>query len=174
VTRDPKKDPPLDTPRRVAELTAELEAANRELEAFSYSVAHDLRAPLRAINGFSKILIEDYAERIPQEARHHLDVICDNARQMGQLVDDLLNFSRLSRQSLQKQRVLVRDLARQVLDEMHPEQQGRSMKISVGDLPSVQADPSLLKQVYVNLISNALKYTRAEDEAQIEIGSIKA
>jgi len=160
--------------RRIGERTSQLEFANKELESFSYSVSHDLRAPLRAINGFSQILSEDYGARVPEEARRHLDQIQDNAKKMGQLVDDLLNFSRLGRQALQKQQISPADLARQVLEEMHPEDQGRNVKVSIGDLPAVQADPSLLRQVYVNLISNALKYTRARPDAQIEIGATEA
>lgn len=159
---------------RIKQRTEDLEAANKELESFSYSVSHDLRAPLRAINGFSRILSEEYGGRIPPEARRHLGLIQENAKNMGQLVDDLLNFSRLGRQSLQRQKVAPADLARQVLDELQTEQEGRSVRISIGDLPAVQADPLLLKQVYVNLLSNALKYTRGRDEAQIEIGVVKA
>jgi len=160
--------------QRVQERTSQLEVANKELESFSYSVSHDLRAPLRAIDGFSRILKEDYAEPIPDEAHRYLDLIRSNAKQMGRLVDDLLNFSRLGRQSLQKQAVHPADLARQVFDELRSEQQGRSVKISIGELPVVQADPSLLKQVYVNLLSNALKYTRVREEATIDVGSIRA
>jgi signal transduction histidine kinase len=159
---------------RIRERTSQLEAANKELESFSYSVSHDLRAPLRAINGFSRILSEDYAVQVPKEARRYLDLVQDNARKMGQLVDDLLNFSRLGRQALQKQQVSPADLARQVLEEIHSEDQGRNVQVSIGDLPVAQADPSLLRQVYTNLISNAFKYTRARDKAQIEIGATSA
>jgi signal transduction histidine kinase len=160
--------------QRVQERTLQLEVANKELESFSYSVSHDLRAPLRAIDGFSRILKEDYAEPLPQEAQRYLELIRSNAKQMGRLVDDLLNFSRLGRLPLQKQSVRPADLARQVLDELQSEQQGRKLNISIGELPAVQADPSLLKQVYVNLLSNALKYTRVRDEADIEVGAIGA
>jgi signal transduction histidine kinase len=158
--------------QRVQERTSQLEVANKELESFSYSVSHDLRAPLRAIDGFSRILSEDYAASIPQEGQRYLDLIRSNAKQMGRLVDDLLNFSRLGRQSLQKQSVRPADLARQVVDELQSEQQGRTVNISIGELPVIQADPSLLKQVYVNLLSNAFKYTRVRDEAEIEVGAI--
>jgi signal transduction histidine kinase len=158
--------------QRVQERTSQLEVANKELESFSYSVSHDLRAPLRAIDGFSRILNEDYAATLPQEAQRYLDLIRSNAKQMGRLVDDLLNFSRLGRQPLQKQSVRPADLARQVLDEFQSEQQGRKMNISIRELPVIQADPSLLKQVYVNLLSNALKYTRVRDEVEIEVGAI--
>jgi signal transduction histidine kinase len=160
--------------QRVQERTSQLEVANKELESFSYSVSHDLRAPLRAIDGFSRILNEDYAAQLPQEAQRYLDLIRSNAKQMGRLVDDLLNFSRLGRQVMQKQSVHPADLVRQVLDELQSEQQGRKLNISIGELPVIQADPSLLKQVYVNLLSNALKYTRVRDEAEIEVGAINA
>ena len=160
--------------QKIGERTSQLEIANKELESFSYSISHDLRAPLRAINGFSQILNEDYAQRVPQEARRYLDLIQDNAKKMGQLVDDLLNFSRLGRQAVQKQHVSPADLARQILEEIGSDDLGRNVKVSIGDLPTVQADPSLLRQVYVNLISNAFKYTRGRIDAQIEIGAISA
>jgi PAS domain S-box-containing protein len=156
---------------RVIERTAQLEAANKELEAFSYSVSHDLRAPLRAMNGFSRILLEDYASQIPEEAQRYLHIVRDNARQMGQLVDDLLDFSRIGRQALKKERVAPAEVARQVLDDLQSEQRGRKVDFSIGDLPEAHADSSLLKQVYANLLGNALKYTRGREEAQIEVGS---
>jgi PAS domain S-box-containing protein len=149
---------------------ARLEAANKELEAFSYSVSHDLRAPLRAINGFSRIVLQEYAARLPDQARRYLELIRDNAKDMGQLIDDLLNFSRLSRQSLQKRCVASADLVRQALADLRSEQEGRSLEINLGDLPSCQADPSLLKQVFANLLNNALKYTRPREKAVIEVG----
>jgi signal transduction histidine kinase/CheY-like chemotaxis protein len=164
--------------QRVIERTAQLEAANKELEAFSYSVSHDLRAPLRMIDGFSCILLEDYASQLPPEAQRHLNLIRDGAQQMGQLIEDLLAFSRLSRQPLNKQPVAPADVVRWALDELSPEQQGRRLEIIVGDpsagsgqaLPACQADPILLKQVFVNLLSNAFKYTRRREVARIEIG----
>src|SRR5258708_1376797 len=157
---------------RVRERTSQLEAANKELESFSYSVSHDLRAPLRAIDGFSRILKEDHAPGLAPDAHRYLDLIRSNAKQMGRLVDDLLNFSRLGRQPLQKRTVQPGDLARQVLEDLRSELAGRNINISITELPITQADPALLKQVYVNLISNALKYTRGRDEAKISIGSI--
>jgi light-regulated signal transduction histidine kinase (bacteriophytochrome) len=157
--------------QRIEERTSMLEAANKDLEAFSYTVSHDLRAPLRAMNGFSRILIEDYAAELPDDAKRYLNIVRDNARQMGHLVDDLLAFSRLGRQPLQKQLIAPADLVAQVLDELKSEQDRRRVNISIKDLPAAQADPSLIKQVYVNLLSNALKYTRRCDEARIEIGS---
>ena len=148
-----------------------LEAANKELDAFSYSVAHDLRAPLRAIDGFSRILLEEHAPTLAPEAQHHLNVVRRNSQRMGLLIDDLLAFSRLSRQPLNRQLVRSADLARQCVDELRVEQQGRRVEIAIGDLPACQADPVLLKQVWINLLANALKYTRKQEVAVIEVGS---
>jgi signal transduction histidine kinase len=155
---------------RVLERTAQLEAANKELESFSYSVSHDLRAPLRAIDGFSRILLEDYSVSLPDEGKAYLNLVRDNTRQMGQLVDDLLAFSRLGRLALTKQTVDPGKIVRLCLAEMEKEKEGRQLQIDIGDLPSCQADPTLLKQVWTNLLSNALKYTRKRDAARIEIG----
>src|SRR5437773_1505576 len=149
----------------------QLEAANKELEAFSYSVSHDLRAPLRAIDGFSRILLEDHAPTLTPEAQHYLNVVRKNSQRMGLLIDDLLAFSRLSRQPLNKQPVRPADLVRQCVDELRAEQQGRRVEIAIGDLPACQADPALLKHVWMNLMSNALKYTRKQEMAVIEVGS---
>jgi signal transduction histidine kinase len=148
----------------------QLQQANSELEAFAYSVSHDLRAPLRAINGFSRILLEEHAPQLSDEAQHYLHLVRDNAQYMGQLVDDLLAFSRLSRQPLKLQRVVCNDLIRQVLVELSREHEGRSVDITSGELPVCQADPVLLKQVFVNLLANALKFTRQRDVAVITIG----
>lgn len=148
----------------------ELEAANKELEAFSYSVSHDLRAPLRAINGFSRILVNEYAPQIAPEAGRYLQMVRDNAQQMGCLVDDLLAFSRLSRSPLNKQLVSSTDLVRRVLADLEHEQENRQVEILLSELPTCQADPALLKQVWVNLITNALKFTSFSNMARIEIG----
>jgi light-regulated signal transduction histidine kinase (bacteriophytochrome) len=156
--------------QRVIERTTQLETANKELEAFSYSVSHDLRAPLRAIHGFSRLLLEEYAPHLADEARRYLHLVCDNAQQMGQLIDDLLAFSRLSRQPLKRQPVACADLVQQVLEELRGEHAGRHIDIAVGDLGMCQVDPALLKQVLINLCANALKFTRQRDVAMIEIG----
>ena len=148
----------------------ELEAANKELEAFSYSVSHDLRAPLRAIDGFSRILMEEYAPQLAPEAQRYLKLVRDNTRQMGNLVDDLLAFSRLSRQPLRKQSVKTTALIHQALDELRADVNGRQVEFKVTEMPECQADPNLLKQVWINLLSNALKYTRKREVARIEIG----
>ncbi len=158
--------------RGLEQTTRQLEQANEELESFSYSVSHDLRAPLRAIDGFSRILQEEYAPELGAEAQRYLGLVRDNAQQMGWLIDDLLAFSRLSRRSLDKQSVSPADLARQVLEELAHEYEGRRVEISIAELPKCQADPSLLKQVYVNLLSNALKYTRERETARIEVGTV--
>jgi len=159
-----------DLEQRVIERTAQLEAANKELEAFSYSVSHDLRAPLRAIEGFSRILLEDYLPQIPPDAQRHLQLVCANTRQMGELIDDLLAFSRLSRQPLRKQPVALGDLINQVLEDLRTGQQEKSLEITVGDLPDCEADPAMLKQVLVNLLSNAVKFTRKREAPRIEVG----
>jgi len=156
--------------QRVLERTAELNAANKELEAFSYSVSHDLRAPLRSMQGFSKILLEEHAPHLPEEAQRYLRLVAENCAQMGCLVDDLLTFSRLSRQSLNRRHVSTAALVRQCLEELQAEREGRSVAITVGDLPDCLADSSLLKQVWMNLLSNAIKFTRTRRRAEIEIG----
>jgi len=149
---------------------AELEAANKELEAFAYSVSHDLRAPLRALDGFSRIVIEEHAPRLSEDARRYLQMIRENAVQMGRLVDDLLAFSRLSRQPLKRQWVSPADIARQALADLRLELDGRSVAVDIGELPQCQADPALLKQVFVNLLSNALKFTRHRPHTTVEVG----
>ena len=159
---------------RVRARTAQLELANQELEAFSYSVSHDLRAPLRAMGGFARILLEEYAPRLEPKAAHYLRRVHENALQMGQLVDDLLAFSRLTRQSLQVQRVAPADLVHEVLADLSAEQQGRLVEFVIADLPACQADRSLLKQVFANLLSNALKYTRGRSPARIEVGVLRS
>ena len=156
--------------QRVVERTAQLEAANKELEAFSYSVSHDLRAPLRAMDGFSRILIEEYAPELPGEAQRYLGMVRNNAQQMGSLIDHLLAFSRLGRQPLTKQRVEPAKLVQNALDELCAEQEGRNITITVGDLPPCQADPALLQRVFANLLGNAMKFTKGRDPAIIEVG----
>jgi PAS domain S-box-containing protein len=156
--------------QRVRDRTSELEAANKELEAFAYSVSHDLRAPLRAIEGFSQILLREHLADLSEKPRHYLDVISGSTRQMGCLIDDLLRFSRTSRQSLWLEEVDQAGLVRQCLDELQAEREGRNVNIELGALPKCRGDGALLKQVWVNLLSNALKFTRHRDAAQIEIG----
>jgi len=162
-----------DLERRVTERTMQLESANKELEAFSYSVSHDLRAPLRGMAGFARILMEDYAEQLPDDAVRSLKRIQDNAQKMGTLIDDLLAFSRLSRQALTKQPITPGDLVRQVLEELRGDQDGRQLDLVIHDMPQFQGDPALFKQVYVNLLANALKFTRKRTPGRIEVGCQK-
>jgi light-regulated signal transduction histidine kinase (bacteriophytochrome) len=159
-----------DKEAKLSERAELLTQANRELEAFSYSVSHDLRTPLRAIDGFARILLEDYAANVDAEGQRYLKIVRDNAQQMGHLIDDLLAFARLSRQSLNMQPVAPGDLFRQVLAALHAEQDGRQVEVTIGDLPACRGDPALLTQAFTNLISNALKYTRRRETAQIEVG----
>jgi light-regulated signal transduction histidine kinase (bacteriophytochrome) len=156
--------------RRVAERTAQLEAANQELEAFAYSVSHDLRAPLRAVNGFADIVLQDFSAQLPEAASHYLQKIKRAGQRMGQLIDDLLAFSRLGQQPLLRQTVDMDGLVQSALEELMPPQEGRDIRIQHGHLPACQGDPALLKQVWLNLLSNAIKYTRERAPAMIEIG----
>lgn len=159
-----------DLERRVSERTAELESANKELEAFSYSVSHDLRAPLRHIEGFIEILMST-GEELNTESRHHLETIANSARQMGRLIDDLLAFSRTARAELRKTTLRLNDVVQTAIQDLKHELEGRQVEWMVGNLPEVEADPALLRQVLLNLLSNALKYTRTRQPARIEIGS---
>ncbi|MGA2246938.1 MAG: PAS domain S-box protein [Verrucomicrobiota bacterium] len=156
--------------RRVTARTAQLEAANKELEAFSYSVSHDLRAPLRAVNGFAGILLADFSSQMPEACKSYLERIQKGGQRMGVLIDDLLAFSRLSRQSVNLQGVDVTTLVHVVLEESKPLREGREIEILVGNLPACHGDSALLKQVWTNLLSNAIKYTQGRQPAIIEIG----
>jgi PAS domain S-box-containing protein len=144
--------------QRVTERTRQLEEANKELESFSYSVSHDLRSPLRAIDGFSRILMEDYGAELPAEGQRYIHIVRENAQKMGQLVDDLLAFSRLGRQALKKRIIDPVVIVQDVLEDLTLEQKDRNIDIRIDQLPSCNADPALLKQVFINLISNAFKF----------------
>lgn len=156
--------------RHVTERTAQLQAANEELEAFSYSVSHDLRAPLRGIDGFSRLLLEEYAAQLAPGGQRYLDRIRENAQRMGRLIDDLLQFSRLGRQPITKQMVDMTHLVHEALAELRLEIERRQVEFVIADLPAGPADPTLLRQVFVNLLGNALKYTRQRTPARIEVG----
>jgi len=155
---------------RVAKRTAELETANKELEAFSYSISHDLRAPLRAVNGFAGIVLEDFGPQLPEEGRGYVERIRNGGQRMGELIDDLLAFSRLSRQSVNRQSVNSARIVQEALDELKPQREGRQIELRIGELPPCEADSALLKQVWVNLLSNAIKYTRDRKPAIVEAG----
>ena len=156
---------------RVIERTAQLHAANKELEAFSYSVSHDLRAPLRAINGYTRILEEDYTDTLGDEGKRVCNVIVDETKRMGKLIDDLLSFSRLSRKEIQPARVDMKALAVSVYGELTHESDRERIDFKVGKLPPADGDPALLHQVWINLISNAIKFSSKVDRAVIEVGS---
>lgn len=149
----------------------ELELANKELESFSYSISHDLRAPLGSIGSMAGMLLQDHGDQLPEEARLWVDLIHKNSAEMTRLVEGLLSFSRSTRQPLLKRTVDVTALTRQVLEDLKGAQAGRRVDIVLGTLPPVQADPVLLKQVLTNLLSNALKFTRQCHVARIEIDS---
>ena len=158
---------------RLERRTAELSETNVELESFAYSVAHDLRAPLRHIDGYSSVLARDYAPRLDAEGLRCLGKISDGARKMGGLVDDLLNLSRIGRHKLSIQDTSLDSLLGQVVEDFAPECSGREVEWQIGDLFSAECDPGLMKQVFVNLISNALKYTRKRDHALIQVGQMR-
>jgi PAS domain S-box-containing protein len=156
--------------QKVQEANRLLEAANKELEAFSYSVSHDLRAPLRAVDGFSQAMIEDYGGQLPTEGRRYLHTIREGAQRMGMLIDDLLTFSRLSRVPLKQQEIDTGNLVDSVLDDLSMQRKGRQIDLRMGELPACTGDPALLRQVWINLLSNAFKYSRLRETAVVEIG----
>jgi signal transduction histidine kinase len=150
--------------------TAELTAVNKELDAFSYSVSHDLRAPVRAVDGFVRILEEDYGERLDAEGRRLLAVVRESAQRMGQLIEDLLAFARLGRQPLRTRQVQLEELVTQTMAELCAGREARRIDFAVGRLGTVEADPALLKQALANLLANAIKFTRGKDPAVVEVG----
>ena len=156
---------------RIARRTGELMEANKELKSFSYSVSHDLRAPLRAIDGFSLILSEDYGAQLDEEAKRIIGVIRQNTQRMGQLIDDLLNFSCTSRQVLSPSKINMGGLAKAIYYELTEEKQRNGIDFILKPLPEARADATLMRQVWNNLISNALKFTRTRKIPRIEIGS---
>ena len=163
-----------DLEERVRKRTAQLEAANKELEAFSYSVSHDLRAPLRHIVGYVDILQSEAKEKLDDDARSHLQTIADAAKQMGNLIDALLEFSRMGRTEMRRQRVNLGQLVEDAQRALRPEMQDRQIEWKIAPLPEVEGDPVMLHQVVINLMSNALKYTRQRKKAQIEIGTMQS
>ncbi len=157
--------------QRVRQRTVELEEAVKELESFSYSVSHDLRAPLRAVAGFGRVLQEEHASQLEAEGRRALGLMVSEARRMGQLIDELLAFSRLGRHDLRKEKISPPALVSRALEQLRAEQAGRDVELSVGELMPCHGDPALLQQVWINLLSNALKYTRRQPKPRITIGS---
>jgi signal transduction histidine kinase len=160
----------LELEQRVEARTAQLASTNQELEAFSYSVAHDLRAPLRHIDGFARILQEEWASGLEPEARRCLERIGEASRHMGCLIDDLLNLSRVGRRELNRQVTSLRNLAGEAVAELRAHTDNREVEWRIADLPFADCDPSLMKQVFANLLSNSLKYTRPRARAVIEVG----
>ncbi len=164
------------TARKLAEeqtrkLNAKLESANKELEAFSYSVSHDLRAPLRHIAGYSELLKKNALSSLDDKSVHYLNAIIESAGHMGNLVDDLLGFSRIARTEVQKTTISLDELVEETLRELRMDMKGRTIAWKIDPLPRVAGDPPMLRLVFTNLISNALKFTRTRPEAKIEIGS---
>lgn len=153
--------------------TKELNAINEELEAFTYSVSHDLRAPLRYIDGFTNILWEDNHDRMDETGIRNLKVIIKNAQYMGQLIDDLLNFSKISRTKFVKQYFSTEEQVRSIIEDQIAQEKNRVINIEISALEHCRADISMLRQVWINLISNAIKYTRKTQETRIQIGSIR-
>ena len=156
--------------QRVADRTAELDRANEELEAFAYSVSHDLRAPLRHVSGFSNLLAERSSDGLDERGRHYIDVISTSVRQMGTLIDDLLQFSRTGRTELTIEPVDMQATLSEALEPVRHETDGRDLEWTIGELPPVVADRALLRQVWANLVGNAVKYSSGRRPAKIEIG----
>jgi signal transduction histidine kinase len=157
---------------RVIARTAELEQSNRELEAFSYSVSHDLRSPLRSIDGFSRLVLEENKDQLSPDTARKLGVIRAGAQQMGMLIDDLLSFSRLGRVELKKRRLYTDGVVNEVIAELKQENPDRQIEFVVHDIPACYADPTLIRQVFRNLLGNAVKFSRLRPAARIEVGSI--
>ena len=159
--------------QRVRERTAQLEAANKELEAFACSVSHDLRAPLRAMDGFAQILEEEHAPQLDEQGRRVLSVVRSEARRMGQLIDDLLAFSRVGRHDMHLTDTDMTALVREVFDQVKGRAADRQVDFRLGELPVARADLALLRQVWINLLDNALKYTRHRARVQVSITGAK-
>jgi light-regulated signal transduction histidine kinase (bacteriophytochrome) len=155
---------------RVAERTIQLVEANKELEAFSYSVSHDLRAPLRHMAGFSGLLLEECSSTLDSQGQHYVHRIQEGTRKMGQLVDELLGLARLGRQFANLQIAGLNPIVEEVVAMLKPDWNGREVEWKIADLPSIECDPTLIKQVFQNLLSNALKYSRPRARAVIEVG----
>jgi light-regulated signal transduction histidine kinase (bacteriophytochrome) len=158
--------------RELLERTTQLEAANRELEGFSYSVSHDLRAPLRHITGFAMMLQKKASPILDEKTLHYLNTISESAKQMGNLIDDLLALSRIGRSEVKKGRINFAYLVKEILKDLQEETKDRDIAWKIGELPEVYCESSMLRLVFVNLISNAVKFTRPRPKAEIEIGCL--
>ena len=170
MTQDPKKDPLLDTSRRVAELTAELEAANRELEAFSYSIAHDLRAPLRHIDGFARMALEKSRGQDDALVKQ-LSIVVQAAGTMGKMIDGLLNLSRVGRAGLEQRPVDMAELVEKARRQLGPDAARPTLRWEITALPTATGDTELLQLVWINLLSNALKYSSRRPQPEIQVGT---
>ena len=157
--------------QRIEERSRELEASNAELESFSYSVSHDLRAPLRAIDGFATMFIHDYGSQIPADGRDLLANVCAGTARMQRLIDDLLHLARFSRQPLEMHTVSMKDLVRRVLATLKHQWPERARHLEIGELPDCRGDQSLLEHVLTNILSNAFKFTATRAPARIEVGA---
>jgi len=160
--------------RRVTERTAELLAANQDLETFTYSIAHDLRAPLRQIHGYAELLEEECSAVLPAEARQYLRRIQQRGQSMGQMVDDLLNLSGIAKQDFESQEVDLNAVVDEVITVLKLENRNRKIEWQIDELPLQQGSPGLLKQMFTNLLSNAVKYTRPRQQTVIEVGRTEA
>ncbi len=149
----------------------ELAIANQELDSFAYSISHDLRTPLASIDSLSRVMQRDYGSELPVEGRRVLNLIHENALAMSRLIEDLLGFARTSRQPMNKQTVAMAELVREIIGKLKSAEASRRVEIVIGDLPPCEADPALLSQVWINLLSNALKFTRKNENTRIEIGA---
>jgi signal transduction histidine kinase len=158
--------------QRVAARTAQLEAANKDLEGFSYSVSHDLRAPIRAISGFASLLAEDHEGELNNEAKRKLGIIAGEADRMGRLIDDLLAFSRLGRKALEPAELDMNELARKAYERLSQADNSKKVELRLGSMPKAEGDRSLFEQVWINLLSNAVKFSSKKDAPLIEIGGL--
>lgn len=160
----------LNLEQKVRQRTTQLELANRELETFSYSISHDLRAPLRGIIGFAAMLEEDYSTKLDDEAKRITSVIKNNTLKMGRLIDDLLAFSRMGRQDIRKITISTTEMVNEVIQELLPEGRDCRIKWLVHEMPGIKGDINAMRQVWINLLSNAIKYSATKEEPKIEIG----